>query len=76
MMPQPTLTLSQLITRAQALLAEHGDVPVWIDDADTGWPLGVKTVGYDPVGEVGVETEGALAGVYIRGTYLREEEQS
>jgi hypothetical protein len=34
-----TCTASQLVARLQALIAEHGDLPVYARDADTHWRL-------------------------------------
>lgn len=34
-----TWKLSRLIERLNGLLARHGDVEVWIEDADTEWLL-------------------------------------
>ncbi len=38
-----TGTAAQLIARLQELVREHGDLPVYADDPDTGWrlPIGV-----------------------------------
>lgn len=34
-----TCTASQLVARLQALIAQHGDLPVYARDADTQWRL-------------------------------------
>ncbi|MCC6416270.1 MAG: hypothetical protein IT582_10215 [Opitutaceae bacterium] len=39
---------SQVIARLNELIAKHGDLPVWADDADTGWRLPIGIV-YRPV---------------------------
>ena len=41
---EPTGKASQLIARLQALIAEHGDLPVYLDDPDTNWlmPIGCE----------------------------------
>lgn len=38
---QKTLLASELIAALQAGIAKRGDLPVWLDDPDTGWPLGI-----------------------------------
>jgi len=39
-----TCTASQLMARLQQFVAEYGDLPVYADDADTGWilPIGLR----------------------------------
>lgn len=34
-----TCVASQFVTRLQALIAQHGDLPVYARDADTQWRL-------------------------------------
>lgn len=36
---EQTCTATQLIDRLQQLVEQHGDLPVYADDADTGWRL-------------------------------------
>ena len=45
----PTCNASQLVTELQRMIAEHGDKPVYISDADTGWLMciGVQHVKAD-----------------------------
>lgn len=40
---EETCTATQLIERLRQLVEQHGDLPVYADDADTGWrlPIGV-----------------------------------
>lgn len=38
-MLKPTIKASELIDRLKMLVEEHGDLPVYADDADTGWRL-------------------------------------
>jgi hypothetical protein len=39
----PTFKASQLVSRLQELIEQHGDLPVYADDADTSWrlPIGI-----------------------------------
>jgi hypothetical protein len=39
---------SQFITRLQALVDEHGDLPIQVIDADTGWMLDPGLIGPRP----------------------------
>lgn len=71
----PTCRASQLVARIQELIAEHGDLPVYVQDADTEWslPVGVTVGVADNIGathtgnvfHVTTEYHGVPAG-YIR----------
>lgn len=37
-----TLKASELISVLVQAISEHGDLPVYLDDPDTGWLLGVN----------------------------------
>lgn len=39
-----TCLASQLVDRLQSVIAEHGDLPVFVHDADTDWLLPVGIV--------------------------------
>lgn len=41
----PTCTATQLIQRLQALVDAHGDGPIYVEDAETGWLLAVGVTG-------------------------------
>mgnify|MGYP000902554601 CR=1 FL=1 len=41
---EKTCTATQLIERLRQLVEQHGDIPVYADDADTGWRLPIGLV--------------------------------
>lgn len=66
--PQRTITLRSVITHATRLLQEHGDLPVWIHDADTDWALGIAFFDAGRPHE-----QDYTGGVYLAGHYYPSE---
>lgn len=47
-MTQRIKLASELVTAMQAAIQEHGDLPIYLDDPDTGW---VMPLIFDPAGK-------------------------
>lgn len=45
MTDKPTMLASELVAALQKAIAERGDLPVYLDDPDTCWPLPIE---FDP----------------------------
>lgn len=58
------MKISELITQLEALKENHGDGPVYINDADTNWSLKVEDVEFHEH-----LSDKMHAGVHIQGYY-------
>ena len=47
-MAQRIKLASELVAALQAAIQEHGDLPIYLDDPDTGWAMPLI---FDPMGE-------------------------
>jgi hypothetical protein len=60
---------STVVATLQALIAEHGDLPVWLTDPDTGWILDIDLEYTTCMDGKGYDMDTAVAHIAIESGY-------